>query len=100
MPRRIVVMAHPRAPIIPQLRAAMSLASALSQDRTGVTLRPASRTNKNGAIACARSEEHTSELHSLMRTAYAVFCLNKKNDEINNPIVLTNTHHYNTTVID
>src|SRR3546814_2959530 len=26
----------------------------------------------------ARSEEHTSELHSLMRTSYAVFCLKKK----------------------
>src|SRR3546814_4930142 len=27
----------------------------------------------------ARSEEHTSELQSLMRTSYAVFCLQKKN---------------------
>src|SRR3546814_9999625 len=27
----------------------------------------------------ARSEEHTSELQSLMRTSYAVFCLNNKN---------------------
>src|SRR3546814_7772091 len=27
----------------------------------------------------ARSEEHTSELQSLMRTSYAVFCLKKKN---------------------
>src|SRR3546814_2676891 len=26
-----------------------------------------------------RSEEHTSELHSLMRISYAVFCLKKKN---------------------
>src|SRR3546814_6821183 len=26
-----------------------------------------------------RSEEHTSELQSLMRITYAVFCLNKKN---------------------
>src|SRR3546814_2914544 len=30
---------------------------------------------------CARSEEHTSELQSLMRTSYAVFCLKKKNKE-------------------
>src|SRR3546814_1727712 len=29
-------------------------------------------------IAC-RSEEHTSELQSLMRISYAVFCLQKKN---------------------
>src|SRR3546814_10705839 len=28
-----------------------------------------------------RSEEHTSELQSLMRSAYAVFCLKKKKDE-------------------
>src|SRR3546814_8603391 len=32
-----------------------------------------------GLIASrARSEEHTSELQSLMRTSYAVFCLKKK----------------------
>src|SRR3546814_10164333 len=28
-------------------------------------------------IAAGRSEEHTSELQSLMRTSYAVFCLKK-----------------------
>src|SRR3546814_3109948 len=30
-------------------------------------------------IARLRSEEHTSELQSLMRNSYAVFCLKKKN---------------------
>src|SRR3546814_10039078 len=30
--------------------------------------------------AVARSEEHTSELQSLMRISYAVFCLKKKNN--------------------
>src|SRR3546814_7522934 len=30
-------------------------------------------------ICQGRSEEHTSELQSLMRNSYAVFCLNKKN---------------------
>src|SRR3546814_9537439 len=29
-----------------------------------------------------RSEEHTSELQSLMRNSYAVFCLKKKNNNI------------------
>src|SRR3546814_4052004 len=29
-------------------------------------------------VTSARSEEHTSELQSLMRTSYAVFCLKKK----------------------
>src|SRR3546814_6800429 len=32
-----------------------------------------------GAGARVRSEEHTSELQSLMRISYAVFCLKKKN---------------------
>src|SRR3546814_10410241 len=30
-------------------------------------------------VGGARSEEHTSELQSLMRISYAVFCLKKKN---------------------
>src|SRR3546814_3510204 len=33
----------------------------------------------SGDRAGARSEEHTSELQSLMRISYAVFCLKKKN---------------------
>src|SRR3546814_39408 len=33
---------------------------------------------KPGALVVARSEEHTSELQSLMRISYAVFCLKKK----------------------
>src|SRR3546814_10085705 len=32
-----------------------------------------------------RSEEHTSELQSLMRTSYAVFCLKKKKKKIPSP---------------
>src|SRR3546814_7801144 len=35
-------------------------------------------------IVLLRSEEHTSELQSLMRISYAVFCLKKK--------ITTNTH--------
>src|SRR3546814_10730132 len=31
-----------------------------------------------------RSEEHTSELQSLMRISYAVFCLKKQNQKSNN----------------
>src|SRR3546814_8925351 len=34
------------------------------------------------AIAEERSEEHTSELQSLMRISYAVFCLKKKKTKI------------------
>src|SRR3546814_6851253 len=41
----------------------------------------------------ARSEEHTSELQSLMRISYAVFCLKKKN-KVNN----TKTNRYRITI--
>src|SRR3546814_5680109 len=33
---------------------------------------------RRGPVAADRSEEHTSELQSLMRISYAVFCLKKK----------------------
>src|SRR3546814_171685 len=35
------------------------------------------------AFVLERSEEHTSELQSLMRLSYAVFCLKKKNKQVN-----------------
>src|SRR3546814_8706651 len=34
-----------------------------------------------GGVSAHRSEEHTSELQSLMRISYAVFCLKKKNNK-------------------
>src|SRR3546814_5073536 len=40
-----------------------------------------------------RSEEHTSELQSLMRISYAVFCLKKKKPNCNH---ITNTPHTQT----
>src|SRR3546814_9497384 len=42
-------------------------------------------------IASSRSEEHTSELQSLMRTSYAAFCLQKKKEG-----VTKNTTKYST----
>src|SRR3546814_1238143 len=44
-------------------------AKALSLMATGMSL---------GGLTIPRSEEHTSELQSLMRNSYAVFCLKKK----------------------
>src|SRR3546814_8552466 len=37
---------------------------------------------RTGASAVTRSEEHTSELQSLMRNSYAVFCLKKKKKQL------------------
>src|SRR3546814_7353406 len=45
--------------------------------KIGRTLRPA-RSDGPVEIEVLRSEEHTSELQSLMRISYAVFCLKKK----------------------
>src|SRR3546814_9700930 len=47
-------------------------------------------TDTESAIVRIRSEEHTSELQSLMRISYAVFCLKKKTN-INNTHTL---HHH------
>src|SRR3546814_10520819 len=43
-------------------------------------------------IILERSEEHTSELQSLMRISYAVFCLKKKNNKTQ-----TQKQHHTTT---
>src|SRR3546814_5852746 len=50
-------------------------------DTLGRRQRPEARQRLHIAIPPSRSEEHTSELQSLMRISYAVFCLktNKKN---------------------
>src|SRR3546814_6596502 len=46
-----------------------------------IARRPASgRDGGDDHAAAPRSEEHTSELQSLMRISYAVFCLKKKNN--------------------
>src|SRR3546814_20157780 len=48
-------------------------------DHTTGTLMKGAIARKIGQM---RSEEHTSELQSLMRISYAVFCLKKKNNTI------------------
>src|SRR3546814_3192978 len=40
----------------------------------------AGHSERDGQFGAIRSEEHTSELQSLMRISYAVFCLKKKNN--------------------
>src|SRR3546814_9254792 len=45
-------------------------------------------------VRSARSEEHTSELQSLMRISYAVFCLKKKKNTNNKPSTQHIELHY------
>src|SRR3546814_3076377 len=48
---------------------------------------PAAAENRRvEVVASSRSEEHTSELQSLMRISYAVFCLKKKKKKQNRQI--------------
>src|SRR3546814_8491146 len=59
--------------------------------RTGTNLRQGRQTHRQvgplrppkipAGLKPMRSEEHTSELQSLMRISYAVFCLKKKNNK-------------------
>src|SRR3546814_10486736 len=48
------------------------------------SIRPSCCNNSSERRMVRRSEEHTSELQSLMRISYAVFCLQKKQPTINN----------------
>src|SRR3546814_10048674 len=100
-------------------RSRESESARLSQERALEALRAAQRTEivrdqvsrEAGAARAritteqetreSRSEEHTSELQSLMRSSYAVFCLKKKNTKPANyykiesliqPQILYNTH--------
>src|SRR3546814_3232900 len=45
-------------------------------------------------VPILRSEEHTSELQSLMRISYAVFCLKKKNNNTKSREVKSIMHNY------
>src|SRR3546814_10608367 len=59
------------------LRAEIERIRAHSDRRFGVNLIPASTPPELLEAQIDRSEEHTSELQSLMRISYAVFCLKK-----------------------
>src|SRR3546814_1753421 len=56
--------------------------SADSENAANQNLEQQSRCNRIGI----RSEEHTSELQSLMRISYAVFCLKKKKKQKKNDL--------------
>src|SRR3546814_4514690 len=56
-------------------------APAAASERSPARFPEARRRKGRGRTAAGRSEEHTSELQSLMRISYAVFCLKKKTHE-------------------
>src|SRR3546814_4338984 len=79
-----VVGAHRRevGALVPCLLRAEGRAQRLDrQRRAGAVPGRVGGRHDDHARAVDRSEEHTSELQSLMRISYAVFCLKKKNTQ-------------------
>src|SRR3546814_6412726 len=75
----------------PQRQAEQTQDNTVSHHGSGKCRRQTVRYRQRGGGNHRRSEEHTSELQSLMRTSYAVFCLKKKKDD---------THGSNTNTIE
>src|SRR3546814_10633535 len=72
-----------------QLEAAGAADAGHRRRRSRAVARPA-------AALGGRSEEHTSELQSLMRTSYAVFCLKKKNIQTQSYTTTLHSQQYTT----
>src|SRR3546814_7435599 len=75
----VAVQGRPRPYVAGALRGSLGalyvLGLGVAERPDFIALHPLGRNLANGL----RSEEHTSELQSLMRLSYAVFCLKKKN---------------------
>src|SRR3546814_2112643 len=80
------VFEHGRIPLHKMLQAVHLMASS----KKGISAHQLHRILEIQYKSAWRSEEHTSELQSLMRISYAVFCLKKKKTKTK-PIIYTNT---------
>src|SRR3546814_5793668 len=72
-----------RAVIVSTAKLAQNLMPAVLRSQASFVIGMEPLRGMQGDVAChlwsdLRSEEHTSELQSLMRISYAVFCLKKK----------------------
>src|SRR3546814_3167639 len=69
-------------PMTRAMHALRKLVTGKAVTTEAVTVRQVERERWSASeLAHSRSEEHTSELQSLMRISYAVFCLKKKNQK-------------------
>src|SRR3546814_7729885 len=71
--RRATTCCHSRSSRGPKLTVGASSVASIRLGRR--------RQTEHRICSIIRSEEHTSELQSLMRISYAVFCLKKKNTQ-------------------
>src|SRR3546814_2001004 len=81
MPARIPMTQRQRAALLalPDSEAAVVRHYGLdAEDLAAIGTARTPATRLSYALQLCRSEEHTSELQSLMRISYAVFCLKKK----------------------
>src|SRR3546814_5622289 len=67
----------------------------ITRSSSPTAVRPAMAVSSSVSAATIRSEEHTSELQSLMRISYAVFCLKKKSKRHKEMIIFTPAKHHN-----
>src|SRR3546814_3390742 len=81
--------ADPRSVIAAKLAHNIATVPMAGEDAAPVDAADGARARRQKAGA--RSEEHTSELQSLMRISYAVFCLKKKK-KTNNKKQMAETH--------
>src|SRR3546814_7820261 len=73
---------QPSLPLIVEVETLAQLEEALAEGCERILIDDFDAETRREAVRIAageRSEEHTSELQSLMRISYAVFCLKKKN---------------------
>src|SRR3546814_6081637 len=85
-----------RSTVLPSLKA-KKLTSSPVRNCSITTSAPAPPKPPSNIV---RSEEHTSELQSLMRISYAVFCLKKKSKiKIHNTYITTHDTTYNTPIL-
>src|SRR3546814_9724411 len=75
-------LGHGHVRIVPRQARAPSIRSSKSRSGVSATAKPAATPSASASTSRGRSEEHTSELQSLMRISYAVFCLKKKKKNI------------------
>src|SRR3546814_8388665 len=94
-----VIVGELRLPHLAEARPPRALAGAHLPAATGLVQQRFAKAARE-----IRSEEHTSELQSLMRISYAVFCLKKKNkterllqDRKDTHTSASQTHHKATT---
>src|SRR3546814_2781040 len=70
---------------------AVSSRNIYSEQGFEALMRPSPTQVCQSLMVVSRSEEHTSELQSLMRISYAVFCLKKKKDNQKHHCQMVNT---------